>query len=94
MEKRYVIAVHMRTIGGNMETGRFIIGNDPHESREVFEQLQGREPAGKADILHMSLVEQNGETEQVKRTMACTLQELAENTKLIIKETFRIINLP
>ena len=89
----FQITVNMRVAEGYVETGRFYIGPDKETAYEVFEQLKGTSSCGGASMLRLDLVEQNNELNTVCKMLECTLCDIAENVKVIVRETFRLVNL-
>jgi hypothetical protein len=94
MVKRYFIIVKMRVAEGYMETGNFFIGEDKELSSELFKQLAGNCNHVDAAMIQLCLVEFSEEGMQtVMNTFGCTLDEVTESTKIIMKETFKLLNL-
>lgn len=92
-QSRFQIIVNIRVADGYVETGRFFIGPDRDAAFEMFKQLKGVPMlAGKA-MLRLDLAEEEEELSTVLQTQGCTLSEMTENVKIIMKETFRLINL-
>jgi hypothetical protein len=90
---KYQIIINMRVAEGYVETGWFDIGNDPVAATELAGQMQGDSELATTALLRLDLVEQEDGLSSVLQTTGCTLKEMSENVKLIIKETFRLINL-
>lgn len=93
-ETKYLIVINMFVGDGYVETGRFFIGLDMHEAMELFKQLDGNDiPAGKA-LLRLDLIYQNNNgLDTVLQTLGCTLSQICDNVKVIIRETFRVLTL-
>jgi hypothetical protein len=69
------------------------LGNDRQIAHELFNQLQGsRQPDGHI-LLHIDMMETVNELPQKIKTIGCTLDELAHNTKIITREIFKLKNL-
>lgn len=93
-ETKYLVVINMYVGEGYVETGRFFIGYDRQEAMELFKQLHGNNsPAGKA-LLRLDLIYQNNTgLDTVLHTMGCTLSQVCDNVKIIMRETFRVLNL-
>lgn len=93
-ETKYLLVINMYVGKGYVETGRFYIGNDQYEANELFAQLAGEKVIANKVLLRMDLISQNPEgLDTVLGSLGCTLGEMSENVKIILKETFRMLNL-
>jgi hypothetical protein len=94
MKSIYRIIVNMRVSGGYIETAHFFITDTKGDALKIFDQLQGRHASSTAPLLRIDLVarDSNG-PDTIFNSLDCTLQELTENTKIITKETFKLLNL-
>ena len=60
---------------------------------ELFDELRGELEASDSRRLRINLLLSNAAIQRTQlRSIHCTLDELAENTKIIIKKTFRSVN--
>jgi hypothetical protein len=94
MKTIYSIIVNIRVPGGYAETAQFFIANAKSDATEMFNLLHGQHTTGTTPLLRMDLVarDSNG-MDTIFDSLDCTLQELTENTKIITKETFKLLNL-
>jgi hypothetical protein len=93
MSPEYKMIINLRVAEGYIEAGRFNIGNDLAAASKLAGQLQGdREPAANV-MLRLDFIAHQEELISVLRTIGCTLEEMSENIKLILKEIFRLQNL-
>lgn len=77
-----------------METGRFFVGPDKQGATELFRQLNGYPILDDKTLLRLDLIALNNQgLDTVLETRSCILDEMVENVKIIMKETFRILNL-
>jgi hypothetical protein len=79
---------------GYVQTGSFFIGHDKEEASELFAQLTGNSITMNKAVLRLDFMatsEQGLDT--VLGTLGCTLCEMSENIKVILKETFRMLNM-
>jgi hypothetical protein len=89
----FYIVLNLRTSNGYECFGKFIIGNNKETATAIFNQLKGRKNVDEKSILQLDLMESvNGLPVNMLR-MTCSLEELAENCKIITKETFRHFNM-
>lgn len=94
MKTIYRIVVNMRVPGGYMETAQFFIANTKDDAMDMFTLLHGQPASGATPLLRLDLVVESSDgIDNVLRSLNCTLKELTENTKIIMKETFRLLNL-
>jgi hypothetical protein len=93
-ETKYLLIINMYVGNGYVETGRFYIGNDQQEANELFTQLTGEKIITHKVLLRLDLISQNQQgLDTVLGNLGCTLGEMSENVKIILKETFRMLNL-
>ena len=93
METQFYLLLSLQTTKGFTDYGQFFLGNDREAAQKLFGTLKGRDPKTADCFLHLDLLETvDGLPEKIK-SICCTLDELAENTKLIAKEVFRLKNL-
>lgn len=60
---------------------------------ELFDELRGEPEASDSRRLRINLLLNDARIQRIQlRSIHCTLDELAENTKIIIKKTFRSVN--
>ena len=84
----------MRVPAGYVETAQFFIANAKSDAMDMFKLLHGQQPSGAASLLRLDLVSEDGDgIDIVLHSLDCTLKELTENTKIIMRETFRLLNL-
>jgi hypothetical protein len=95
MKTIYRIIVNMRVSAGYVETAQFFIANAKNDAVDMFKLLQGQQPAsGATPLLRLDLVAEDSDgIDIVLHSLDCTLKELTENTKIIMRETFRLLNL-
>jgi len=90
----FYIILNLRTCTGYESFGKFFIGNNKRFATDIFAQLKGRrENVDEKSILQFDLMETiNGLPVNIQM-ISCSLEELAENCKIITKETFKLFNL-
>jgi len=80
--------------GSDFKTyGKFFLGNSRKFADAIFKKLKGNKKVSNASVLYIELMETNNELPVNIQVMSCSLEELAENCKMITKETFKQCNL-
>ena len=92
MDSRYYILLSLKTLTGFDTYGEYFLGDDHQTADDLFKQLKGSREIRNA-LLHMDLMETTGGLPLKIKTISCTLDELAYNTKLIAREVFKLKNL-
>ncbi len=87
------IVLNIRTSNGFESFGKFFVGNKKKIAEAIFVQLKGRKNVDEKTILQLDLVETIDGLPVNMTVISCSLDELAENCKLITKETFKILNM-
>jgi len=87
------IRLHIRTCNGFECFGKFFLGNKREFATTIFNQLKGKKNVDDKSILQFDLVESINGLPASIRVISCSLEELAENCRLITKEKFRVINM-
>ena len=73
--------------------GKFFIGNNRARAYALFNKLEGTNDASKDDLLFIDFMETANGLPLNLKMKSCTLNQLAENCKLITKELFKLNNL-
>ena len=92
-ENTFYVVLSIRTVDGFENFGKFNLGNRREAASNVFSQLQGSSVVNEKTMLTIDLVETVNDLPVNLHILACTLEELAHNCKIITKETFKIFNL-
>jgi hypothetical protein len=92
-EKCFYVLLRIRTCEGFESFGKFNLGNNRKAAEQVFGEFQGRPEVDENTALTIELMETNNELPLNLNLLACTLDELAYNTRLIAKEMFKLYNL-
>ena len=93
MDSRYYILLSIKTLTGFDTYGEYYLGNDHHIADDLFSQLKGNRTITTNALLHLDLMETTNGLPLKIKTISCTLDELAYNTKLIAREVFKLKNL-
>jgi hypothetical protein len=93
METAFYILLYMKTLKGFESFARFYIGNRNELARQLFDKLKGSGEDFEDCILQMDLMETQNNLPVNIKIIGCTLEEMAENCKVITKEAFKIFTL-
>jgi hypothetical protein len=93
MDTQFYILVTLKTPEGLDTFGRFFIGNNRERAYTLFNKLSGTNDASEKDLLFLDFMETAGGLPFNLKMKSCTLNQLAENCKLIAKELFKMNNL-
>jgi hypothetical protein len=89
----FYIVLNLRTCNGYESFGKFFIGNDKKFAAQIFARLKGKKNVSENSVLQLDLMETTNGLPVNIQMITCSLDELAENCKLITKETFKLFNL-
>lgn len=81
--------LNLKTGKGFETFGQFQIGNDRDCANRIFDKLQGKREVNDKNILQLDLVEKRNGLPVNVQLITCTLEELAENCKIITRELFK-----
>jgi hypothetical protein len=92
MESEYRIALHGKTPTGYETYGMFYIGNDSVEVNRLFHHLKGCRQHREEGLLLMELQAIYRGLPIDMQMIHCTLEDVAENTRLITKYLFKSLS--
>ena len=92
-KKTYHIILNIKTCTGFESYGRFFIGNKKIFAEEIFLKLKGNKEVDENAILTLDMVETVNNLPVNMEVLGCSLEDMAENCKIITKEMFRNLNL-
>jgi hypothetical protein len=92
-ETTFYIVLNIRTANGFESFGEFILGNSRDAAYSIFQKLKGSKKINEKTILHLDFMETKKGLPLNIGVISCSLEELAENCKIITKETFKLLNL-
>jgi len=92
-EKKHYLMLSIKTLRGYKYFGEYYLGDDSKRANDIFNGLKGRDPVYADTVLHIDMLVMAGDQPETAKTIACTLNEFAINSKYISKEVFRINNL-
>lgn len=93
METTYCITLNIKTGTGFECFGKFFLGYIKEFAENTFSKLKGSREVNDRNILHLDLMAIRNDLPMNVHVISCTLEDLAENCKIITKETFKLFNL-
>src|SRR5579862_2576049 len=93
MKTQFYILLSLKTPEGFENYGQYFFGDDREAAYALFDELEGSQQVSPNCLLHVDLMETVDELPVKIKTICCTLDQLAENSKLIAREIFRQKNL-
>jgi hypothetical protein len=87
------IIINLKTCSGFESFGKFFIGNNRESAQFIFSKLKGKQRVSEKNVLHLDLIETNNGLPVNMQMISCSLEELAENCKIITREAFKLFNL-
>jgi hypothetical protein len=92
-ETTFYIVLNIKTGNGFENFGKFFLGNNRDAAYSIFQKLKGSKKINEKTILHLDFMETKKGLPLNIQVISCSLEELAENCKIITKETFKLLNL-
>ena len=92
-ENNFYAVLSIRTGEGFENSGKFNLGNQQEAASDVFRQLRGSSVVDEKTMLTIDLMETINDLPVNLHILACTLDELAHNCRIITKQVFKIFNL-
>ncbi|HET9746157.1 MAG TPA: hypothetical protein VFP97_10605 [Chitinophagaceae bacterium] len=92
-ENIFYALLSIRTADGFESFGKFNLGNNRKAATAIFKQLNGTLVVNENTMLTIDLVETINELPVNLNILGCTLEEMAYNCKIMVKERFKLLNL-
>ena len=93
METSFCIVFNIKTTDGYETYGRFMLGKNREFAYDVFNKLQGEDMPDETSVLSIDMIELKNGLPLNLKLISCTLDQLAQNVKIITKEIFKAYNL-
>ena len=93
METTFYILLSIKTASGPESFAQFFIGNKRSAAQAIFRKLKGTPEIDERNVLYLDFMETKDGLPINLELISCTLEQLAENCKLITKEIFKLNNL-
>ena len=90
METVYTIVVSIRALKGMLEIGTYFLGADEDFAHAVFDSLEGDVTSKEDALIRIDLERKEEHILPVRlKSISCTLDEYAENCRVITREVFK-----
>ena len=89
----FYITINLKTANGYECIGKFFVGDDEESATQIFRQLKGRSKVTEKTLISFDLMESRHGLPVNVKMISCSLEDVAENCRIITKELFRLINL-
>ena len=89
METTFHILLHLKTSDGHENFGRFFLGGDREMADKLYSQLKGNHDVTDQCGLCLEFIEMRDNLPYNMEMLSCTLDQLAENTRIIAKAIFK-----
>ena len=93
MNTKFYILFSIRTKTGHESFAQFFIGNNRTKAETIFRSLKGTSDVDEGNMLFLDFMETKDDLPVNLKLITCTLNQLAENCKLITREFFKMNNL-
>ena len=93
METQFYITLTLKTVKGPESFAKFFVGNNRRRAFAIFEQLKGTRDVSEKNVLYIDFLETKEGLPVNLDVITCTLNQLAENCRIITKEIFKLENL-
>jgi len=93
METQFYITLTLKTVKGLERFAKFFIGNNRARAFAIFKQLKGMNEVTEKNVLYIDFLETKEGLPVNLDVITCTLNQLAENCRIITKEIFKLENL-
>lgn len=93
METQFYITLTLKTVRGPEGFAKFFIGNHRERAYAIFQKLEGMHEVSEMNVLYIDFMETKMGLPVNLDVITCTLNQLAENCRIITKELFKLENL-
>ena len=93
MKRQFFLLLSVKTPAGFVAYGQYELITSQEEAYRFFDGLKGSKELEDDQILHIDLMETVDNLPARIKTIACNLDELTQNCKLITLEIFRLAHL-
>jgi len=93
MNTLFQISLHLKTPLGFETYGTFELGPDREQALAIFKELKGTPEIAPNSILYMDFSEIRDGIPLPIEMMHCTLDEIADNARIITREVFKTLSL-
>ena len=94
MATLYTITVSIRALQGMRKIGIFFLGTDTDFAHAVFDSLNGNLALNEDALIRIDLENKKEDGTPVRlKSISCTLNQYAENCKIITRDVFKYFTL-
>lgn len=93
MQTHFCIKLNIKTSNGFETFGKFLLCENRKTAASIFSKLKGTSKVDERNVLYIELCEMKDELPLNVQMLTCTLDELAENCRIITREIFKLHNL-
>lgn len=94
MNPSYEIVIKIRTPIGLTDIGSYTLGTNLEFALSTFDSLKGESNDNHDAIIRLCLVEKNEKSApKLLKSTGCILNEYAHNSKVIVRDVFKLLNL-
>ena len=93
METQFYIELTLKTSKGLESFAKFFMGDNREKAYDIFTKLTGTNIVNEKNLLHIDFIETIEGLPVNLKMITCTLDQLADNCKLITNELFKLKNL-
>jgi hypothetical protein len=91
MQTQFYLVFNLRNPGGDWQTfAKFFLGNNGNEARRMFRKLKRIPEVQEEYPLSIDFMEIRNGLPVNLDVLNCTLEQLAENSKMVTKELFKL----
>jgi hypothetical protein len=92
MDTLFCLVITLKTPGGTENIAHFHLGDDRKKALAIFEKLKGTTEINENNMLSIEFRETKEDLPFNLKIIFCTLEQIAENCRLITKELFKNYN--
>ncbi len=93
METQFYITLTLKTVNGLETFAKFFVGDNRQRAYAIFEKLEGMHEVSETNVLYIDFMETKMGLPVNLDVITCTLNQLANNCRIITKELFKSENL-
>jgi hypothetical protein len=92
MDTQFCLVITLKTPGGTENIAHFHLGADRKKAVAIFQKLKGTTDINENNVLSIEFRETKEDLPVNLKMISCTLEQIAENCRLVTKELFKNYN--
>jgi hypothetical protein len=92
MDTLFCLVITLKTPGGTENIAHFHLGTDRKKAIAIFQKLKGTTEINENNVLSIEFRETKEDLPVNLKMISCTLEQIAENCRLVTKELFKNYN--